>query len=365
MEANAGRIKELDYVRVVCMLAVILLHTTSGYIFENRFAICGINPAFFLNQIVRFAVPLFIVLSGISLSLSKKKVPASVFLKNRFLKIILPYLAWSAVYYLYNVHFSLSLFRIQGLHALKAFLNGLLVGGFAPHLYFVIVISQLYLLYPLLKKIRERFPALTLVLSFAVTLFFQECIYLSCRGIEVLPPLIRPYVWFSFPTWLFYFVAGMYSTQERLNKLFTYAKKYFLWLLIAAGAFVVFFVFNSKATNSYELSIKPIILPFVAIAFTVICGFAGFFRNLRGMDRFIAVLSKISYQVYLCHVLFLFLLRKCAFFSQGMFRMIALFFCVSGASILFSWLLEKGLFLLRRALHAYAKKRESQFAGRT
>lgn len=52
---------ELDYLRVCSMFAVITIHVTSSFIYnESVFAVAQVNLAFFLNQISRFAVPMFI-----------------------------------------------------------------------------------------------------------------------------------------------------------------------------------------------------------------------------------------------------------------------------------------------------------------
>lgn len=65
------RIEELDFARVIAMTAVITIHVTSTYIgYRSNILVMGMNLAFILNQLARFSVPLFILLSGISLRLS-------------------------------------------------------------------------------------------------------------------------------------------------------------------------------------------------------------------------------------------------------------------------------------------------------
>ena len=55
----------LDFLRVLAMLAVILIHVTSTYIAaESHITFLGMNLALFLNQAARFCVPLFLFLSG-------------------------------------------------------------------------------------------------------------------------------------------------------------------------------------------------------------------------------------------------------------------------------------------------------------
>ena len=103
------RIEELDFTRIIAMIAVITIHVTSAYIgYQSNILVMGMNVAFILNQLTRFAVPLFILLSGTSLGLSANDDSYREFLHKRLTKIGIPYLAWTAVYIIYNNHSDLS-----------------------------------------------------------------------------------------------------------------------------------------------------------------------------------------------------------------------------------------------------------------
>lgn len=103
------RIEELDFTRIIAMIAVITIHVTSAYIgYQSNILVMGMNVAFILNQLTRFAVPLFILLSGTSLGLSANDDSYRGFLHKRLTKIGIPYLAWTAVYIIYNNHSDLS-----------------------------------------------------------------------------------------------------------------------------------------------------------------------------------------------------------------------------------------------------------------
>lgn len=88
------RIKELDFTRVIAMFAVVMIHVTSTYINQDSsFILFDMNLAFILNQVSRFSVPLFIVLSGISLGFSKPIGDPLLFYKKRLVKIGIPYVS--------------------------------------------------------------------------------------------------------------------------------------------------------------------------------------------------------------------------------------------------------------------------------
>jgi len=85
------KVEELDAARVVSMLAVIAIHVTAPYIgADSDFLLGGMNLAYIINQAARFAVPLFVLLSGASLGLGKD-LPAGQFYRRRVVKLGIPY----------------------------------------------------------------------------------------------------------------------------------------------------------------------------------------------------------------------------------------------------------------------------------
>lgn len=337
------RVKSLDYVRVMSMFAVILLHATSTYIFtESNFTVWGMNIAFILNQSARFAVPMFVLLSGISFGMFQASSGPRVFFTRRLVKILLPYVMWCLVYYVYKNGMRFPDFG--------GFLRGIVTGNIMSHLYFVVVIVQLYVLAFPLKVLTDRYPVQTLTAAFILTFVCQEVLYLTCFGTELMGGCLRGYLWELFPTWVFYFTAGICITGERLERIVEFSKKHFFALFLIVVVLIPLFSLESRATGSHELSIKPTIMPFTAIVFMFICGLSGRIQNIRVLDSAVKRLSLVSYTVYLSHVLFLMILRNIPHIFTGTSGMLLLFVCVSIISIVFSLLWDAGLKLIGKAL---------------
>lgn len=125
-----------------------------------------------MNSLVQFAVPLFIFISSLVLSYRFKagNVSLSAFYLKRLRGVLLPYLLWSLFY-----------------AALKSWLNGnpaeffwlvklwnmLITGSAFYHLYFILIIVQLYLLLPLLIWIIRKLTLLqTLLLAAIMQIIF-------------------------------------------------------------------------------------------------------------------------------------------------------------------------------------------------
>lgn len=147
---NQPNIIEIGIVRAVAIIAVVLIHVTATPSYVVPWG--SLSAPFYLlaNGLSMFAVPLFLLLSGLVLfyryhddwSLGQ----AFAFYKKRLKYIVIPYLIWSLIYYLYNRFASGMPFGFDVL----AFAELLKWGDANYHLYFMAIMIQLYLVFPLL-----------------------------------------------------------------------------------------------------------------------------------------------------------------------------------------------------------------------
>lgn len=192
MEKN--RFIEIDLMKILSCLAVIAIHITARGVTDPEVPAAARGISQFINAISYFAVPSFIFLSGLALILryQGKPLSASDFMQKRVNNILAPYLGWSLGYYL--------LYTVAGYYALSLsnVLSAVVLGTGEYHLYFVVILFQLYLLFPLLKGITERLgTGLTAALAIAVQWFFSY---------QVAP---FPYMDRVFVPYLIFFIAGM------------------------------------------------------------------------------------------------------------------------------------------------------------
>ncbi len=117
------------------------------------------------NVLSRFAVPLFIMLSAFGHGGEDQDISAPLGLFGRRMKRILPpFVLWSALYLVVEAMFGKP-------HARP--LWDLVSGGAYIHLYFIIVLIQLEILYVPLYRAVRRAPNLTLAASAVITLVMQ------------------------------------------------------------------------------------------------------------------------------------------------------------------------------------------------
>jgi peptidoglycan/LPS O-acetylase OafA/YrhL len=204
------RLAEFDLIRAAAALAVIAIHVTAGYMDSPL--------AYVWNHLVRFAVPLFIVISGFLLywtdheAESLKYLPAAVFYRQRLHRILVPYILWTVIYCLLNFY----LLRLLNhpLLLLTTLGKALLLGNAYYHLYFIPIILQLYLLYPWLRRWMKREGRSLLWAAGLLTGTCQILLYLYLLRIISLPGQYSFWYLCGFPVWLFYFVFGMFAAGQ-------------------------------------------------------------------------------------------------------------------------------------------------------
>ncbi|MFD0588111.1 acyltransferase [Paenibacillus sp. GCM10027627] len=149
-------IVELNVVKAIAILAVVLIHVTA----DPRGALKWgeVSAPFYLmaNQLSMFAVPVFILINGLVLfyryhdDWSYKQ--ALTFYKKRIQYIVIPYLVWSAIYYMYRPFLNTKTIYFD----LKEYLALLPWGEAGYHTYFMVIVIQLYIMFPILMTIVKK-----------------------------------------------------------------------------------------------------------------------------------------------------------------------------------------------------------------
>ena len=167
----------------------------------------------------------------------------------------------------------------------------LILGWSDYHLYFVSVIFQLYLLYPLLLKLAKKFLNPLLIVSLLTQLGF----YFYYSFTKNPPP--DQFQNTAFTTWIFYFIFGIYLAK----------KKSFITHKTSLIIAITGLVFSIIDTHRYLSFTNDIIL---AIRFTKIpqllysVGFISFFLTSpikSNNNKLLSWLGKNSYLIYLSH----------------------------------------------------------------
>lgn len=194
---RSGWLREADMVRAGATVLVIVIHCSPWPSHAGESA-RALYQAVSLGA--RVSVPLFVVLSGMLLAHRHRRVtnPASFWAK-RLGRTLLPWLVWAGVYFALAV-------GLQGMSANPRSTWGWWAGG-AGHLYFLLLIPQLYLLYLIWPRGR-RSSVVAAVVAMGVQLAFQLArVRLQLSGWE--SPMLLDFGFEEAPFWIGYFGIGV------------------------------------------------------------------------------------------------------------------------------------------------------------
>lgn len=285
------RIKSIDFIRTISILAVILIHTTTRTLEASKYNLIGFPGTIFLNQVARFAVPMFFLISGFVLEISwDDRLNYFSFIAKRLSKIFIPYIFWSVLYYLfvYNQNHD-------------NFLRVILTGDASYQLYFIPTLCIFYMAFPLLHKV-YKYLAIPIVLIFlgALQTWFLYQDYF------VKPFRYEDPIHFALLAYFFFIVGIIASRNVDQIKLFINKWKYIIFSGAILSGLYVFWEGRSRflATGNY-FNFYSQWRPSIMI-YTILIGLSFFiiFEKLI-KPNFLQKLSKLSFFVFFIHVVVL------------------------------------------------------------
>lgn len=289
---DKNRCLEIDLMKIISCLAVIAIHISAIGISDPDFDGVVRHTSLFFNGLSNFAVPSFIFLSGLSLMLRYGSRPLSTldFLRKRMNNILIPYLGWSFAYffiYVFAGFYAISLSNILAV---------IFLGTGEYHLYFVVILLQLYFLFPLIKPMVEGLdPWMTLAVAAGIHLGFAY--------------LVQPFPYMDrvFIPYLIYFIAGMaWGANYATMKSWVHTHR-LPSALIYLGACVLYLLF--RFFPEHPLAVLPQLWELYSLAsilalMTFTTSVAGSTVRPRWVSR-ILTLSAATFYVYLVHPLFI------------------------------------------------------------
>jgi len=150
-KTNTKREYYLDLLRILCCFSVVIIHVAAIYFYDCDIKDSNWNISVFFDAIVRFAVPVFFMISG-ALFLKKKDLSIKKLYTKNILKILIILAIWLPVYgvvsYMYVYNHS-----VLSLAILKDIIIGLLDYQF--QFWFLVPLISIYMCMPFLQKIAE------------------------------------------------------------------------------------------------------------------------------------------------------------------------------------------------------------------
>ena len=163
MAGARPRVAEYDVARWIAIGAVVFVHASSLAVIRESVTVLGV-----MNRAARFGVPAFLFVAA-ALAWGSAAPYAwerwSAFMARRARLVLLPYAFWTLVYLAPDL-------RSAGgaMPGLRRIAVALLTGDAAPHLYFVPLVTVVWLLVPVAGRVVGRFPAAAFAIGTALSL---------------------------------------------------------------------------------------------------------------------------------------------------------------------------------------------------
>lgn len=287
----------VEYMKAVAILAVIVIHVTAPTLIDfHKEGLNNWTVFNFYNSISRFCVPVFLMISG-ALILSKDYASLKDYFRHRFSRIFYPFLFWGVIFIVWNIYFISLKSQLTVLDIFKLiFLN--FRDGIYYHFWFVYLIIGLYLFYPIariwLKNADQKNIRFYLIIWLIVSFFALPAINKIRPGINMA----------YFSGYLGYPVLGYYLMNYTLN-FKSWNEKRIGYLMVVFGTTFTFFgtQFLTLLKNEFDGNLYHYLM------LNVIITSAGIFMIFKNLNPMVGIISKYSYGIYLCHVIFLIIIK--------------------------------------------------------
>lgn len=296
MQQNSNqRIVYLDLLRVIATFAVILLHVSAGDFLSLSFS-GDWYIALVYDSLVRWCVPVFVMISGVLLLNPDKEITYQDILKNRVPRLLLAYVFWALLYVMYG-------FVLRGFDGftIRRLIRGAIVDP-RVHLWFLPMLMGVYLLVPMLRKIAQDNRLLRYALIvwavFVCVGFFQ-----FVEAFKLVKHFYSLFKMNSVVGYSGYFLFGYFLSRYDFSK----RERTWIYLLGIAGALVTIFatfhisVSTGEANERYFSNLSIQVAAMATALFVLVkelalkCGT----RTLK----FVGFVRKDLFGVYLIHLL--------------------------------------------------------------
>ncbi len=295
------QMRNVFFIKGLAVLAVVILHVSATLVLglsiqEQRGAWITAN---IFDSLVRWAVPLFVIVSGYLLLDPKKTESKSVFYLKRMKKIFVPLIFWTFLYQM--ILFSKNLYLNEEINILEDFFKPILYGKPFYHLWYLYMITGLYFLTPYIR---------TLILKLSINKILYLTIILFIISILLYNVLrFKNYELMFFLLWIYYlpFYLTGYLLRYSLKTYTTIA--FSMFLLSTILTIIITFYLSEKfgVEKSKGLFFYGYLSPTVVVASLSLAYVLFESSKVYIFENFISLLGKHSFGIYLIHPIFIIL----------------------------------------------------------
>lgn len=298
------RLKEIDILRAAAFTFVVAQHTIGGLSNAKNLSFIDYSILKFLYIIAQTAVPIFLFISGLSLLyVYSERFDWKKYYIKRIKYVFIPYIVWSAI----------NIYGMNDTGKFHSFIMQLTSGNGAYHLWYMGMILQLYLIFPVIlliaKKVHASDIKLRVIIFIGVTiLYYYVSKYTNVIQDNVISFLFknpddlqRRAVNISPVFWYIYFVLGMYFA---LNYKFIKDKvlKFKNLIIIAYLPLLTYAYMREIKYKNIEF-VRPIWILYIITSILVFYIISDILANKIKIYKFMKYIGDYSFAAYMAHVI--------------------------------------------------------------
>ncbi|MFD1888152.1 acyltransferase [Paenibacillus wenxiniae] len=250
--SSKQRLGEIEILRGMAFAAVVLQHSIAHYSVAPELAMADGARLTLLLIAAKFAVPAFIFITGLVLFYNYDgELAYGSFIRKRCKDIVVPYLVWTLFYTVLAGTFAMK--PVQ--EWIPTVLRYIFTGKSSYHLWYIVMIIPMYLLFPWLRKLvrklseafkgngrRALFIMMGLTVAYELLLMLLPWFIKSFQAwqIPVLTPYFTTYADRNIVYYLYYFVLGALAGLH--IKVFLDVLQRIKWIvLLVCGVFAMYY----------------------------------------------------------------------------------------------------------------------------
>ena len=288
IKTTPKRIVYLDILKILATFGVITMHVAAIHWYTESPSSFNWKVFNFYDSIVRWVVPIFVMISGALFLDNSKELNIKKLYKKNILRIITAFIFWSLIYAIKTNNFF-----VKGKESIVPFLRSFFEGHY--HLWFLYMIVGLYMMVPILrkvtadKKVTEYFFIISIIFSFIIPTICKMPTISKVLG----------YVNFKYIT---YFVLGYYLSKNEISV----KTRKIIYVFSLMGFLVT--IFGSSIIANYKKIPFGLYNEFYLNVFLETIGLFVFVKNIKfninnKQSNILNKLVKYSFGIYLIHVL--------------------------------------------------------------
>lgn len=302
MTNKKENIQWLDTLRTLATLGVVLIHVSSPIVnttFHQNLNYWWIGN--FLMSLTRYAVPMFLLLSGATMLHQEYKL--SEFYRKRLMRVVVPFLFWIIVYFFFRYFTLPTKTPPVGFNNILSWARKLFITeGVSKHFWYIYMIIFIYLLLPILSKVAKKVSNKNMPYLLISWIIIASWCTRYAANMYLFTDLGRIFKYVLFTGYLF--LGSYIYTQVKVSNSIRIISFIIFICTVAISAFSVYFTSiaaNRTNQNIYNYMSLNTIIQSIALFILI--------KNWEIKNKIVEFINKeisnYSYGIYLVHILIL------------------------------------------------------------